>query len=417
MDVAVALERQNMCGNSIEEVAVVRYDERTAGKVQKRLLKRPQSFHIEIVGGFVQYDDVRPRLEQLRELQPVAFPPRKVPHRRLLHPPPEPEPAHVGPALDEVGAELDLVLPLGDLVVDRFGGVEAVQALLADADHVHRGTDGDGAGVRILRAEEHLDQRRLSSTVGSNDADDTGRGEGKLQSFHEQTIPERFPHSTDVDDDVAEPRTRGNVNPAVVPQDLLRRPLRHELVVPLQPRFALVALRLDVATDPLELLLQQLVLGVVGAFLVGSAGGLGLEPGGVVSLEGDALAAVELEDPLGDVLEEIPVVGDADDRAFEAGEKLKKKPYNFGASSQDKNSKNVSKKIPAPATRRSRRQDDSSARPTATCRASPTADGPAPPSASLPPTARPSSHRSAAASARPPPARPSGRAPTDLPPR
>ena len=40
-----------------------------------------------------------------------------------------------------------------------------------------------------------------------------------------------------------------------------------------------------------------------------------LQPAGVVALEGEALAAIEFEDPLGDVVEEVPVVGDGDDRA------------------------------------------------------------------------------------------------------
>ena len=42
---------------------------------------------------------------------------------------------------------------------------------------------------------------------------------------------------------------------------------------------------------------------------------LGLEVGRVVALVGVGLAAVELEDPLGDVVEEVPVVGDGQDGA------------------------------------------------------------------------------------------------------
>jgi hypothetical protein len=38
--------------------------------------------------------------------------------------------------------------------------------------------------------------------------------------------------------------------------------------------------------------------------------GLLLQPRGIVALVGDAAAAVELEDPAGDVVEEIAVVGD-----------------------------------------------------------------------------------------------------------
>ena len=43
--------------------------------------------------------------------------------------------------------------------------------------------------------------------------------------------------------------------------------------------------------------------------------GLGLQVGGVVALVRVGTAAVELEDPLGDVVEEVPVVGDGDDGA------------------------------------------------------------------------------------------------------
>ena len=43
--------------------------------------------------------------------------------------------------------------------------------------------------------------------------------------------------------------------------------------------------------------------------------GLRLEVGRVVALVGVALAAVDLEDPLGDVVEEVPVMGDGDDGA------------------------------------------------------------------------------------------------------
>ncbi len=39
-----------------------------------------------------------------------------------------------------------------------------------------------------------------------------------------------------------------------------------------------------------------------------------LEPAGVVALVGDAAAAVELEDPAGDVVEEVAIVGDGHDR-------------------------------------------------------------------------------------------------------
>ena len=53
----------------------------------------------------------------------------------------------------------------------------------------------------------------------------------------------------------------------------------------------------------------------IGLLLGGQAGLLLLEPRRVVALPRDAGAAVELEDPAGDVVEEVAVVRDGDDRA------------------------------------------------------------------------------------------------------
>ena len=66
---------------------------------------------------------------------------------------------------------------------------------------------------------------------------------------------------------------------------------------------------------PLELALQRALAGLVALLLAGEALLLLLEPRRVVALERDAAAAVELEDPLGDVVEEVAVVGDRDDGA------------------------------------------------------------------------------------------------------
>ena len=66
---------------------------------------------------------------------------------------------------------------------------------------------------------------------------------------------------------------------------------------------------------PFELAGEGPLAGVGGALLAGEAGELLLEPARVVALEREAAAVVELEDPLGDVVEEVAVVGDRDDRA------------------------------------------------------------------------------------------------------
>ena len=52
----------------------------------------------------------------------------------------------------------------------------------------------------------------------------------------------------------------------------------------------------------------------LGLLLAGQARQLLLEPARIVALERDPAAAIELEDPLGDVVEEVAIVGDGDDR-------------------------------------------------------------------------------------------------------
>ena len=73
--------------------------------------------------------------------------------------------------------------------------------------------------------------------------------------------------------------------------------------------------------DPFELALQAaLARGLGLAFLLEPLLLL-LEPAGVVAFVGNALAAIELENPAGDLVEEVAIVGHGDDGAGIVGEK------------------------------------------------------------------------------------------------
>ena len=91
--------------------------------------------------------------------------------------------------------------------------------------------------------------------------------------------------------------------------------LGRHLLVARQTRPALGLAGLGVGADPLELALEHLgALGVLLALDL-EAVLLGLEVRRVVALVGVRLATVELEDPAGDVVEEVPVVGHGQDGA------------------------------------------------------------------------------------------------------
>ena len=62
-------------------------------------------------------------------------------------------------------------------------------------------------------------------------------------------------------------------------------------------------------------MLQRALALALGLLFLSEALGLLLEPAGVVALERDGGAVVQLEDPLGDIVEEVAVVSDGDDAA------------------------------------------------------------------------------------------------------
>jgi hypothetical protein len=96
----------------------------------------------------------------------------------------------------------------------------------------------------------------------------------------------------------------------------------HELLVAGQARLGLRPPALGVRPHPLELGGDLPLARLVLAVLLQQALLLGLQPGGVVALVRDALAAVELEDPARDVVQEVPVVGHGDHGALVLGQVL-----------------------------------------------------------------------------------------------
>ena len=83
-------------------------------------------------------------------------------------------------------------------------------------------------------------------------------------------------------------------------------------------------------THPFQFAFQRLLLGLVLAGLLLKALGLLFQPCGVIALVGDAAATVEFEDPAGDVIQEIAVVGDDQDGALVVDQVLLQPGDGFG---------------------------------------------------------------------------------------
>ena len=170
-------------------------------------------------------------------------------------------------------------------------------------------------------------ERRLPGAVGADDADDAAARQLERQALDQDAVAERLLHVVGLDDDVAESRP-GRDRDLERRRALLERLVEHR-VVGLQARLALGLAGARRHPDPLELAGERALARGLGFLLLREPLPLLLEPGRVVALPRDAVAAVELEDPARDVVEEVAVVGDRDDRprillqeALEPGDRL-----------------------------------------------------------------------------------------------
>ena len=109
----------------------------------------------------------------------------------------------------------------------------------------------------------------------------------------------------------SQPGTRGDVDLDLVELDVAV--LGDQLLVAGQAGLGLGPFALRVGPDPFELGGDRALAALFRALFLSQADLLLLEPARVVPLVGDPLAAVELEDPAGHVVQEVAVVGDGDD--------------------------------------------------------------------------------------------------------
>src|SRR5205085_7436681 len=117
-DPAVALEREDVGREAVEEEAVVADDHRAAGEILERVLKRTQSLNVEVVGRLVEQQDVAAVLEHLGEMNPVAFAARQLADLFLLVGPAEVERTNVSAAVHLELADLHDIVPVGDFRPD-----------------------------------------------------------------------------------------------------------------------------------------------------------------------------------------------------------------------------------------------------------------------------------------------------------
>ena len=174
------------------------------------------------------------------------------------------------------------------------------------------------ARVRRLLPGDHPEQRRLAGAVRADHADDARRRQRERQVLEQQPVAEAL--RTPFASITTSPR-RGPGGMWISTLSSFTFVLVGEqLLVRAEARLRLRVPRLRRKAHPLELALQRALARRRLLLLDREPRLLLLEPARVVAFVRNALAAVELEDPAGDVVEEVPVMRDRDDRALVVGE-------------------------------------------------------------------------------------------------
>jgi hypothetical protein len=162
-------------------------------------------------------------------------------------------------------------------------------------------------------AGQDAEERGLAGAVRADDADDAALRQIEREVVVQQIVAVRLLQSLGLDDQVAQTRAGRDVDLVGLVAGL--EFLRLQLVEPGHARLALGMAALRVGAHPFQLVLHGLDAGLLLLLLQLQALLLLLQPGGIVALPGDAVAAVELQDPAGDIVEEVAIMGDGDDGA------------------------------------------------------------------------------------------------------
>ena len=169
------------------------------------------------------------------------------------------------------------------------------------------------AAVRLFVAGDHAEQGGLAGAVRSDDPDDAAGRQFEGEIVDQEIVAETLSQVLEVDHVLPEPF--GDRDDDLRGLRRLVGGLRQQLLIALVARLRLRLPRARRGGDPLLLAGERALPRLLLAALLLEPLLLLHQPGGVVAFVGNAAAAVEFEDPAGDVVEEIAVVGDDEDGA------------------------------------------------------------------------------------------------------
>src|SRR5476649_636931 len=207
----VVFVRQDVSRDAVQEPAIVRDHNGGAREVQQGFFQGTQGFNVEVVGRFVEQQDVAALFQGQGQVQATALTTGQVLDELLLIAALEVEATDVGTRRNLVVADADLVGTVGDLLEHSLAAVQVFAALI-DAGQLHGFADFDGARIRRFLAHQHAEQGRLTSTVTADHANDGAFRHGERQVVDQHAIAVALADVLELDDLVTQARTGRDVD-------------------------------------------------------------------------------------------------------------------------------------------------------------------------------------------------------------
>ena len=305
----------------------MRNNHRAAWERDQGVFQSAQSFNVQIVGRFVEQQNIAAGFQDLREVHSVAFSAGEFADHLSLLDALEIEAADIAARGSLIVADLDEIEAARDLLPDRVLVVQSLPRLIHIGEF-DAGSQANFAAIGFLDAGEHAEQGGLAGPVRPDDADDAAGRQAKTQGVDQQPIVVTFSQVLAFDDQIPQALARGNVD--LVGLVALLKFLRGQLFIALQPRFGFGLTRFRVGSHPFQFAFQGFRQRVLLPLFLSQALSFLLQPRGVVALPGNAVAAIEFQDPLGHVVEKIAIVRHSDHRARIFLQKVLQPGHRFG---------------------------------------------------------------------------------------
>ena len=317
------LKGNNLVADTVEKVAVVADHQNGPPEVGESFLQHAQARKIEVIGRFIQNENIPSRLQDLGKKQAGTLAPGEHIDAFLDALVTEKIPSQVGPGPQRLFPEHNRLAALRDLVENRAFPIQDEARLIDIVEHTALPYHYP-ALFRPAASKTGLEQGRLADPVPAHDPRTLSRLQREIQISEEPaallSFPNRCPDLLHVDRDITE---GGRCRKKKVHLPFLGRRLQacHRVKL-IETVSRLGGPCLDPRAHPFQFLTQETLpppLGLLGDLLPRS---LRLQIGGVVPSVRITFSLIQLDHPGGDHIEKIAIVRHENERPCKRLQKL-----------------------------------------------------------------------------------------------